>query len=176
MNFIKKNRRGLSIVIGYILLISVSITMSIVVYQWLKTYVPADSIHCSEDTSMFIENLSYNCGGKEINLTLRNNGKFKVDGYFIYASNKDNEELAIISLSHNITEGGYTFGNSIVFDQIIKNSLATGEVRFSSFNVTGYGQLYKIEIVPIRLEEMNGKNVTASCSDATIREKLTCMK
>jgi len=47
---VKKNKRGVSIVIGYVLLIAISIVISILVYQALKTYVPKEALECSDGT------------------------------------------------------------------------------------------------------------------------------
>lgn len=176
----KKNKRGLSVVIGYVLLISVSIAMSILVYQWLKTYVPKDAIKCSEGTSIFIKDITYTCtSGKEtLNITVKNNGKFSINGYFIYVSNvSDPNILTTIDISSRIAEGGGTTGNSIVFSDLIENYLTPDEptnIRKSSFDVTGYGTLYKVEIIPTRIQEENNKKRVVSCSDAKVEEAFTC--
>jgi len=177
---LKGKKRGLSVVIGYILLIAISIVMSIVVYQWLKTYVPKDTTKCSEGTSIFIRDLSYTCtSGKEaLNITVKNNGKFSVNGYFIHVSNVSNlDVLATIDLSSKVLVGGKISGNSIVFNELIENYLTPDEpmnIRMTSFNATGYGRLYKVEIVPIRLQEEGNKKRIVSCGDAKIEESLTC--
>ena len=44
--------------IGYILLISMTIMMSIIVYQWVKTYVPKDLPDCPDGTSVMIKEIS----------------------------------------------------------------------------------------------------------------------
>lgn len=174
----KKNKRGLSIVMGYILLITISIVMSIIVFQWLKTYVPKDTIKCPEGTSVFIKKIDYSCtSGKEtLNITIKNNGKFSVNGYFIRVSNKTNEEIATIDLSSRIMSGGNLSGNSITFS-LDRNSLTPDEPRntkISVFNATKYGTLYKLEIIPTRFQEEDGKNRFVSCGDAKVEETLTC--
>jgi hypothetical protein len=137
----KSNKRALSIVVGYILLIAISIVMSVIVFQWLRTYVPKDVLKCSEGTSIFIKSISYDCTRNVLNVTIKNNGKFSVNGYFIHASNKTNEELATIDLSPKIISGGNVSGSSITFSQD-RNSLTPDEPtnsKISIFNVTGYG-------------------------------------
>lgn len=176
----RKDKRGLSIVIGYILLITISIVMSIIVYQWLKTYVPTESLKCSEGTSIFIKDISYDCTSSKLDITVNNNGKFSIDGYFIHVSNKSDEELATIDLSSKIISGGSIFGNSIKFSDLVDNSLAPAGERPSSFNVAEYcpcdvgKKLVKVEIIPIRIQEIKNKNWTVSCSDAKVEEALTC--
>ena len=58
---ILRDKRGISIVIGYILLVTVSIAMSILVYQWLKTYVPKEFLECPDGTSILAKEISYDC-------------------------------------------------------------------------------------------------------------------
>jgi len=178
--FRKKNRKGLSMVIGYVLLVAISVVMSIIVYSWLKTYVPTDTIKCAEGTSIFIRDIAYTCtpGEETLNITVKNNGKFSVNGYFIHVSNVSNpDEIATIDISSKIKVGGNISGNSIVFSNLIYNYLTPDEptnVRTSSFDVRGYGTLYKVEIIPIRLQEEGSKKKIASCADAKIEEALVC--
>src|SRR4030042_6143362 len=91
-----KNRKGISIVVGYVLLITVSIVMSVVVFQWLRTYVPKEAPKCSEGTSLLIREISYDCtpGNERLTIDVKNNGRFSINGYFIHASDKsDSEQL-----------------------------------------------------------------------------------
>ena len=69
----KKNRKGISVMIGYILLIAIAIVISVVVYQWLKTYIPTEPLKCSDGVSVFVEDYTYNCTTNQFNFTLKNN-------------------------------------------------------------------------------------------------------
>jgi hypothetical protein len=179
-NFPSKNRRGLSEVISYILLIVVSIVMSVMVYQWLRTYVPTGSISCPDGTSIFLKNISYDCSvAKTLTLTIQNNGKFGIDGYFIHVSTNPNQSvLAIIDISGNVTSGGIIFGNSIRFSDRIDNSLSPEELhntQISSFNIKSYGgALTKVEITPFRMQVVDNKKRVVSCNDAKLEETLIC--
>jgi len=174
------NKRGVSVVIGYVLLIAISIVMSILVYAWLKNYVPSETAQCPDETSIFIRDVAYTCtpGSETLNITLKNNGKFSVNGYFIRVSNvSDSDALAATDISSRIKFGGNISGNSIVFSNLIYNYLTPDEpanVRFSSFDVSGYGRLYKIEIIPTRIQEEGSKKKLVSCSNSKIEEVLTC--
>lgn len=170
-----KNKRGLSEVIGYILLISISIIMSVVVYQWIKTYVPKDSPKCAEGTSLFVKEILYDCANSKLNISVRNNGKFSINGYFIHVSNKANETLATIDISGNITFGGNVSGNSVIFSQLTENSLEPAGIKTSSFNVADLGRLYRLEIIPIRIQEIDGRKRVVSCGDSKVEETLNCI-
>lgn len=161
--------------IGYVLLVSIALVMAGVVTIWLKTYVPKDVLECPDTTSIFIK--EYSCQGNELNITVRNNGNFNVAGYFIRIANVSPEqELATTDLSSKLKSdfGGILFGNSILFSEEKGNSLAPNEESKNVFDITGTNTLYFVELVPIRFEEENNKQRTASCGNAKVREEITC--
>jgi len=176
--FHRKNKKGVDIIIGYVLLITIALIMSILVYQWLKTYVPKDSATCPDDTSVFISSIVYNCTNNTLSVTIKNNGKFAIEGYFIHATNKSGEELAAIDISSKITHGGNISSNSIVFDLFSQNALtpdAPTNAKRCVFNVSGYGTLYRLEIIPTRIQEQDNTNKLVSCSNSKVEEELTCI-
>ncbi len=176
---VRRDKRAISVVIGYVLLIAISIVMSVLVYQWLRTYVPKEAIKCEEGTSVFLKDVSYDCAASKLTLTIKNNGKFDVDGFFIHISNKRGEDLAAIDISKNIDNSkiGYLAGNEIKFSEIAENSLSpesSSNTGIFSFDTASYGTLYKVEIIPVRIEEIDNKKRLVSCSDAKVSEDLTC--
>jgi len=178
LTLLPRNRSGLSEVISYILLIAISIAMSVAVYSWLRTYVPTESVSCNDGTSIFIKNISYDCSGKTLTLTVQNNGKFGIDGYFIHVSNNPSSDaLATVDISNKITNGGIIFGNSIKFSNSVENSLSPEESHntiISTFNVQSFGTLYRVELIPFRMQDIDNKKRVVSCSDAKVTETLTC--
>lgn len=171
------NKKGVSIIVGYILLVAISIVMSVLVYQWIKTYVPTDSVECDEGTSIFIRTINYDCTNSILNLTLKNNGKFSINGFYIRVSNSSGESLPTIDISSKLLSGGIISANSVIFSDIVENALTPNEptnLKLTSFNVSGVGQLYKVEIVPVRLQIIEDKKRSVSCSDASVTEVLTC--
>ncbi|MCK5624924.1 hypothetical protein KAI04_03730 [Candidatus Pacearchaeota archaeon] len=170
-----KNKKAISPMIGYILLISAAILMSVIVYTWLKTYVPNSALECPDTTSIFIK--SYTCDSNQLNLTIKNNGNFNVAGYFIRIANVSGQELATVDLSQKLVVqfGGVTIGNSVLFDESNSgNSFAPNEEAINVFDIVGTETIYFIELTPIRIEEINNRNRTASCGNAKIKEEITC--
>jgi hypothetical protein len=166
-----KNKKGLSIVIGYVLLMAVSISMSILVYQFLKTYVPKDAVTCPEGTSLFIK--SADCSGGTLTLILKNNGKFSLDGYFIHGSTNP-DTLATIDLVPLVT--GYDDGDkSIAFTQGVENGFNPGDnPNADLFQGTKINGLKKIEIIPIRQQTVDNFKRPVSCSDAKVETGVNC--
>jgi hypothetical protein len=177
-----KNKKGLSVIIGYVLLLAISIFMSVLVYNWIKTYVPKDIASCPDGTSISIRSLDYNCELQIINLTLKNNGRFSLDGYLIRASNNTNmESLADIDLAPRFIENlslnnlSQVWGSSIKFFPAFDNYFSPdGVSKVHSFNVTGYGNLTKIEIIPLRREIIENKKRLATCNNVQIQEQIIC--
>ena len=172
-----KNKKGVSMVIGYILLISIAIIMSVLVYQWLKTYVPTDSVECPDGTSIFIKEINYDCVNSELSLVIKNNGKFSINGYYIKVSDKKGSELATIDLAPHLTSGGIISGSSIVFSEINENALAPTDpsnIREGVFDVSEFGELYRVEIIPTRIEVVNDVKRLVSCTNAKVEASLKC--
>src|SRR3989344_6809410 len=87
------NKKGVSIMIGYVLLISIAIILGVVVFNWMKSYVPSEGLKCPADTSLVIDKVE--CLGGAINVYTRNNGLHNVTSYFIKArTTSDSERIA----------------------------------------------------------------------------------
>ena len=181
MKIEKRGKKALSVMIGYILLITFGIILSIIVFAYLKTYVPKELANCPEGVSIFIEeiNCTDNAGVKEINLTLQNNGKFNLAGYFIHATSASGQEVATVDLSkglvEDLTSGPYLIGNSVIF-----NKISPGTNEFKPNNKTTHkyedlsGGIYQIEIIPVRYEVQGSIQRLASCGDARVWEISDC--
>ena len=170
-----KSKKAVSPMIGYILLISAAILMSVIVYVWLKTYVPKEALECPDATSLFIKN--YTCILNDLNITMRNNGNFNIAGYFIRIANVSGQELATVDLSRKLKNqfGGLTLGSSILFSPSEGgNSFTPNEEATHAFDVSGISTIYFVELTPTRIQEKDEKTRTASCGNSKIKEEITC--
>jgi hypothetical protein len=184
-----KNKRGVSVIIGYVMLIAIVITISLLVYQWMKSYVPQEALQCPDGVSVVLQDYKYDCtsGNSLLNFSLVNQGTFSVAGYFIKASNDSSQEIATTDLTPYYIGQDQALsgaaGNIILFgpcDTKLCNLLSPGKSRDmldNAFNLSKYnfpGQVKYIEITPIRFIDYKGQNRLASCSSATITEKISC--
>ncbi len=160
--------------IGYVLLITFAVIMGSLVYQWMKTYVPKDALNCPDGVSIFVEDAHYE-EGNLLNVTIRNNGRFDIAGYFIHATNSSEQKLAIIDLSQNLIKGGTKVSNAVIFDSLNKNSMKPNDKIKNIFNLSSseIGKVYSIEITPVRFQEEENKIRFVSCKDAKIKETIT---
>jgi len=165
----KSNKRGVSEVVGYVILIAIAIIISAAVFIWIKSYVPTDEIKCPDEVSIFISDYSCNLAAEpgKINLdvTIKNNGNFKIQGFFIKGTEYANRTIATYSLGQSRED--YQEGALI-----IKEGVNPG--KDYSYSFENVNRVYLLEIVPARIEEINNKKVFALCSQSKVVENLTC--
>ncbi len=170
----KIKKKGMSLMISYVLLISFAIIISTIIYRQIEIYAKIKNpINCPDGVSFFIYDV--NCDMESSNLTfkIKNNGRFDIAGYFIHATNKSNQELATIDLSPNLISGGSNLTKSILFSQIGENVLNPNNERTGVFKLDN--KIYSIEIVPVRYQKINNRMRFVQCGDARIRESVSCV-
>ncbi len=157
--------------IGYVLLITFAIIMGGIVYTWMKSYVPRQTIECPDGVSIFIKDIEcVSADGKyNLKLNLMNNGRFGIKGFYIKYSKEQEQEIATETVS-NIISGGQISGGVVFFTG--QEDLEPGENNSISFELEN--KPYLIEITPIRFETIKGKNRKLICGDAKIKEEIYC--
>ena len=170
-------KKGVSIMVGYVLLVTCAIIISVLVYQWIKTYIPTEALECPDEVSIFIKEYTYDCtsGSEKLTIILKNNGMFNTAGYFIHATNKTDQELATIDLS-NYTKLGENKGGTVLFSQRGENSFEPNDEITNVFDLadSGIGQIYSIEVIPVRFHEADNKMRFVICGDSRVKEAITC--
>ncbi len=78
-----KEKKGISEIVSYVLLVMIAIAMSVLVYAFLKLYVPKEKPICPEGISLTIESANCNLAQRTLTLTLRNRGLFTVHKAFV---------------------------------------------------------------------------------------------
>ena len=166
-----KEKRGLSEMVGYVLLIGIAISLSILVFTWMKLRIPKPTEYCPEDISLIIE--SYNCSEGNINLVLKNQGLFNIKGFFIRGSYSEGERPTKIMeyiepdnpgefiLLGEDSDGAYNFpGNLEPGDKYGDDDNGWAKFEISE------DELYSILIEPCIFDEE--KNVKILCDNAII--------
>jgi len=168
-----RDKKAVSVMVGYVLLIAAAVVMGTIVYSTLKTYVPIEPPSCPGDTSVFIQN--FECGDfRSIDITLKNNGKFNLAGYHVYISGEENAEIASFDLSPNIESGGISAGGAVMLVAGADNPFSPGEEIRSTFNLDGFdGEVTLIEVIPSRFEEIEGRTTFVSCGNAKVQERIS---
>lgn len=98
--FCMRDKKALSNLVAYVLLIAITISLSVMVYGWLKFYVETEDVEaCPENVNIIIE--SYDCiSGPSGSLTvvLKNKGLFDVDGFVLRVHNRTDAEFGFYVL------------------------------------------------------------------------------
>lgn len=92
------DKKGVSEIVAYVVLIAIALSISVLVFSYLKVYVPKDKPQCSEDVSIRISdfNCSVSAGNTTLTLTLENRGLFNIDAAYIRFGQKDKTALPLI--------------------------------------------------------------------------------
>lgn len=106
-----KEKKGLSDVVAYVLLIVIAVALSVLIYAWLKFFVEEggfnieDIERCSEDVGVIIKNQRCisETGDVDFNLTLKNQGLFNVSGFIVRVHNRSGAESGFYLLEVNNT-------------------------------------------------------------------------
>ena len=196
-----KNKKGLSEIVSYVLLILVALSLSVAVYTWLKVYVPKDKLECPDGVSLIIKELECGNANKFVNITFGNKGRFDVDGIYLKFSDSE-KKVPYFGLpfvyetlcDRNLPQEQYR-GTCISF--MTSNSLRQNRNENSSvlyFGINGmkpedadiiglfdyskdiYGNS-KIRIVKVQVEPFvidKKANKFSVCEDATISQEINC--
>ena len=175
----KKSKKGVSLLVEYVLLVTFSIILGIITYKLLMTFIIKPQIECDDGTSLLIKEYTYDCDSNLLMLNISNNGRFDIGGYFIYGTNSTTKQKGDIDLSKsqmdtssNISNFGIKFGG---FYDTDKNSLGPNEWEEEYYNFTKLNkQIVLVEIIPIRWQTQNKKMIMVSCEDAAIRKEIQC--
>lgn len=148
------NKRAISELLAYVLLVGLAVSLSIAIYSWLKFYVnPSSAVTCPGGVSLIIYN--YNCstisGKMYFNLEVQNKGLFNISGYILRVNDK-NEGLPV----YLITNTNFT------------NPLMPHERNYSKLDII-FPTIKEVEIEPFRID----KDKQVLCDQATIRQKIT---
>lgn len=171
--FTQTKKKGISPIIGYVLLVTFVIILGVLIYNWMKTYVPQEDLECPDGTSLFIKD--YSCDSSTLNLTIKNNGKFNVGGYFIYATTTPEQALATRDISLYIDEPVAHLNPTGIKLTGEMNSLKPTQEEIESYDISNVSfAIYSVEIIPIRWQKERRINRIVSCSNSKISEEISC--
>ena len=194
-NLLLQDKKGVSLMIGYVLLIIIAVSLSIAVFTFLKLYVPPGSPECPKEVKLTIED--YSCeenppssGEYEINLTLANKGLFRIYGVYIKLGQPGRIYKTLINTGEHLGEpwGDLMFTGLDSEGEVLLGYLNPGAITVkpsSDLTNTHYiygsgdyesgfiGGVREIEIEPIYLGEEND-NQASVCETAIVREKINC--
>jgi hypothetical protein len=129
-NLSRRNKRAVSTIVAYVLLISISIALSVLVYNWLKFYIGDEELReCPDGVSVIIQD--YKCVSGEggyLNVTVKNKGRFTIDGFVLRVHNKTGADMGFYVINNtgvSIPPGGEATGFYFFSDTYSGNKFTT---------------------------------------------------
>jgi len=139
------NKKGLSEVVSYVLLVVIAISLSLLVYAWMKGLLWKNPKECPEGVSLIIADYTCNSAIKNITITFRNNGLFGIEGFIARISNETGKLTTKPLLGGEPINGD--FNGNFFFNQALKPN----EEFTNSFSYSDYDKIVELEIVPLKL-------------------------
>jgi hypothetical protein len=134
----KYNKKAISLMLSYVLLISMVIVTSAAVYLWMKDVMTGSSSisDCEEETSLILENYICDNATNLISFNFKNNGRFNVNGVVIKISNETDRYPVIILKKDNYDsvdmvarQGKFVFDNPLKPEDSIFLKLKNQDVK-----------------------------------------------
>ena len=103
-----KDKRAVSLIVSYVLLITITLALSVLVYNWLKIYIIDDEIpQCSSNVNIIIQD--YDCFRSDVyagsvetagnlQITLKNKGLFNISGFRLRVNDREDAEFGLYTL------------------------------------------------------------------------------
>lgn len=167
----RKNKKAVSLILSYVILIGISLALSALIYSWMKARAqkPFSEESCPEDVSLVLVSAKCSVEGytDALNITVQNKGLFNIHGYIIKSS--DSEEGIAGKSAFNLYLYGGAVGNNLVdFTYQSDNALVGNERNWTLFrNNTPINQ---IELEPFIKEEGEIKY----CENSITTHRIDC--
>lgn len=95
----QQDKRGISNMIAYVILISITLSLSVLVYNWLRFQFGEEVPDtCSERVNLVLS--SYDCpsGSSWLKVDIKNKGLFDVDGYILRVHNRPGADFGLYTV------------------------------------------------------------------------------
>lgn len=169
---ISKNKKGISEMVSYVLLVVIAVGVSVLVFSYLKVYVPkGEKPTCQADISVVLKNYtcSYVSGTSSLTLTLENKGLFTIDAVYVRFDLENKSIKRTLTSPYPWYPLAFTPGNT-----------TNKQFQVSAIVTRPYPQaLYKVEIEPAvytgkSKKGFYGDKELALCDQDTITQTIKC--
>ena len=179
MKKLSRNKKAISEMVSYVLLVVIAVGLAVIVYGYLKYYVPNANVPvCPYEVNLIIQDISCKTSpSKEISISLTNKGLFTVHAFYFRIGNATRAKTAINDgkKNTNYLPGFYFNLNSI------EKGMLTGESTTKVYQSSTYpisfiapGE-YNIEIQPaVFVASSAGKKSLAICKESIISQTMSC--
>lgn len=156
------NKKALSEIVSYTLLIVIAIAISILVFSYIKFIIPKyQTPECPEQVYLSINEPACSLSQKTLNFSITNRGNFNIDGFYV-----------------RLREDGRSVKNS--FEHLENQFFDSGGIKpgtkeffsYSKISLNSLQSDYNLEIQPTLF---NSNNELITCTDGIIKVKVVCI-
>jgi hypothetical protein len=152
------NKRGVELLVTYVILIVIAVALSVIIYSYLKTLTPLDPAECKQDIHLVVFN--YTCTDSTVKLRLQNKGLFNVSAAYIRLGKEGREVRSQINKNQEYFPKGPLGPQQVMANPLL---LPTGNIIIED----GY---YILEIQPAVYVDRQ----FVACENAVITERIYC--
>lgn len=160
-----QNKKGVSELVSYTLLIIIAIAAGVLVFGYLKVYVPKDRPVCPDEISLSLPsiNCAYGVDNSSLSISFVNRGRFTIDAAYIRIGLPGKSTKTLI----NSNNSDLYFASGLIPSQPPLNK------SFSINNkiISNPGS-YILEVEPAVTDK--NLNVLAACDNAIISQDISC--
>jgi len=166
------NKSAVSLMISYVLLISIVLALSIGVFSYLKIISQSsEEVTCKDDTSLILKDhyCFINLENSSLRLDLKNNGRFNIDGVIVIV--KNDSGIPIYLLPNDIggtVEGHHFFSRPLHPGESLKvdfRNVYEATISGAREETRLFGNLTVIEIQPFIIKNKD----KVICDKAVVR-------
>jgi FlaG/FlaF family flagellin (archaellin) len=169
MRRISQDKRALSEVISYVLLILVAFAMATLVYVWMNGFVGDPTPTCESGVSFNLKKVE--CSGGQIKLTISNQGTFYINGFMVKVS-EDGKDImpAFILESSDAAFASTTNGKNILGAPLKTGDEATYTFDYNIVGFTGPPEKVSVQAIITQTNEKTGKIEPILCEETVITQ------
>lgn len=181
-NSLFQDKKGLSEIISYVLLVVIAVGLSVLVFGFLTLYTPKDNLSCPEDIRIVVDKL--NCASPlsandnaTLNIEITNRGLFKLDAAYVRFSKEGRKVRQLINDPNEV--GLHHFylspGKDLPGENIPPAGLNPGESSIRNYSlsssvVPSAPSSYTVEVQPAVLLDSQ----LVICESAVITQSIKC--
>ncbi len=173
-----KNKRAVSVLVSYVLLLTMAITLAMLIGSWLYKMAknPPLPEEVCEGMSLEISSVACDSQGTSLNLVLKNRGRFYIDGAIIKVDSSGD-------ISDPYRCNKYEYFDPPLPPSFSGNQETTLEYSFSDFTTSSCSLTPSQPITRVKVTPLKGETCASAtylgeeciiCSDIEIEQKVTC--
>ena len=157
-----QNKKGVSEMVGYVLLVVISVGLSVFVFAYLKLYVPKNALECEEEINIALDSAVLDCSENKLNISLSNQGLFSIDAAYVRFAPENRKIREWINDPKKVGDSKFYF----------PGKLSPGDISNMEFSLSGSLEsdtAYIVEVQPANI--VNEK--LAACNNV-VTQAVSC--